>query len=785
MAIDHEDITYQLKDAPEFWYYTPCDDDKQPISPDTGTQLGLKRWQDRPYTLTQIAQMNGVVKAVAVLPAQSQTLVVDIDGHGADQTFEKHYPGRSLDDLPQTLTWTSGRPGRSGRAYLVPPSFRGQLRNKRKLKDKESPANGEVELLWNNCYAVVAGKHPNDRIGKEYVARGTGDSNGYYDWVPGCSPDECELAEVPEWLLQPLLKPDHSSAGRGFLSDKSRQVFQQQLQSNDDPNYDLVRAKDILLRHATDPDYDYDTWIMVGQVMHRIGYQTGKDAYCFQIWNEWSSRQESYSRPDSKTGECGENLCLAKWHSFDSSGDNARGFGSMLLWAQEEYGYQSPRREPESAGPKETTKTTEEEKVAELEQILQDLYAIEKKGDPNQRALRYHKRSQLYARRIQKDDVDREMLIMVANEYGLRIGENCSADESCFEERGLSTPITDQGQLIELIPGFLFAGKEALLNGASGLGKTVLLAGMSYCVATGTQFLDSPKGTPPELQGPTLWIGTDGGDGAHAMLVKYSKVLNPPDYSTWADNLTFWGADAKTKEKPWGVNVAGIHRLCTRLKQGHPSGKRYALVVIDTLKAVTREGKIDYCSPTMATVMALFQAIAAEYGATIVWAHHPTKSTAGQPQSIESSGGRADIYEVPDSVLQVLPAKRDGQKAVRMIVRKHRDGEGQDRSFDYVMDPHGGLFKVLEPESGTDVQLLDEIWSRNPAGISVKDLIALTGLSQSQVYAKFLTPFRKERWIQSKDGKFTLTKPGALKLLDSRPELAAEINAHFADGNAR
>ena len=83
MAIDREDITYQLKDAPEFWYYTPCDDDKQPISPDTGTQLGLKRWQDRPYTLTQIAQMNGVVKAVAVLPAQSQILVVDIDGHGA------------------------------------------------------------------------------------------------------------------------------------------------------------------------------------------------------------------------------------------------------------------------------------------------------------------------------------------------------------------------------------------------------------------------------------------------------------------------------------------------------------------------------------------------------------------------------------------------------------------------------------------------------------------------------------------------------------------------------
>ena len=108
------DATCQLQDAPEFWRFTPCNGNKVPINPGTGRPAN--DWQLNPYTLTDIATLNGNALAIGLMtgPA-SLTLCVDFDGPGSDQTF-KHHLHRSVDDLPETLAWKSGRPNRHQRA---------------------------------------------------------------------------------------------------------------------------------------------------------------------------------------------------------------------------------------------------------------------------------------------------------------------------------------------------------------------------------------------------------------------------------------------------------------------------------------------------------------------------------------------------------------------------------------------------------------------------------------------------------------------------------------------
>ncbi|KZR87713.1 hypothetical protein [Synechococcus sp. MIT S9504] len=52
----------------------------------------------------------------------SQTMAIDFDGVGSDQTFEQR-TGHKVSDLPDSISWTSQREGRHQAAYRVPMSF--------------------------------------------------------------------------------------------------------------------------------------------------------------------------------------------------------------------------------------------------------------------------------------------------------------------------------------------------------------------------------------------------------------------------------------------------------------------------------------------------------------------------------------------------------------------------------------------------------------------------------------------------------------------------------------
>ena len=77
-----------LAGAPEYWRFTPVGDAKVPVDPKSGK--AATGWQNNPYSLDQICSMNGVVKAVGLMTGVvSQTMAIDFDGPGSNQTFEQ------------------------------------------------------------------------------------------------------------------------------------------------------------------------------------------------------------------------------------------------------------------------------------------------------------------------------------------------------------------------------------------------------------------------------------------------------------------------------------------------------------------------------------------------------------------------------------------------------------------------------------------------------------------------------------------------------------------------
>ena len=720
-------------------------------------------WQKHPYSLFELLQLPFNYTGLGLMTGPvSNAMVLDLDGPGHERTF-LHHMKRELAALPPTVSWSSGRPHRHSRLYRVPAEWWGRITGGKEL-DLEGAS--KFELRAHGQQAVMVGKHPNDKItgapGEpcQKVGPGEGDGQGFYDWLEGSSPAVIEVADAPEWLLErwaELCTP----RGRQATSTEVRRPRK----SREELDYDLSRVSYLQQYFQPANEYsDYWTWLHIGMELHSLSCDCGDPWKLFAHWREWCSDMLNFDPAE----------CEEKWESFGRK-PGERTFASFIHRAQQHPKWVGPKPQErgDDARPAEDDEASKAEKIKE---IYADLYRLEKEGDPAQKHWRDYRRSQLLARRLNRDEIDQQLLMMAAAEHGLRIGEG---GQVVTRHRSLATATTAAGNYNELLPGFVHKGKDVLLFGASGSGKTLAGLAITYAVSSGhTPFLDMAEGTAPPDRGPALWIGSDGGEGAHAMVKDYAGMLQVSGRAHWDHNFTFWGADEETGEQPWGFNVAGIHRLCTELERGHPNGDRYAVIVLDTLKAVMDLGGINYTGPAMGTAMRLMQAIAAKYQAAAVWLHHPSKSNRGADTGISGSGGNSNIYEVPFAVHNLYKVPRQGHDHVtRWKVEKFRGNAG--RVFDYVLDRTNGLFEILKPETGTEADVLEAVFGHNDGGVSSTELADALNMQRKTLYNTWLTPLRKKGLIRTDRQRWYLDKAGALRLAELMPEKLDTINKAF------
>lgn len=120
-------------------------------------------------------------------------LFVDHDGESCDSLIERLSEQSVAEALPKTVAVTSRRTGRYQLIYRIPEQFWGAISTK-KLATGTQGEDGKPEQLefrWDGSQSVVAGYHP---------------TTGSYCWLPGQSPQECEVAAVPDWIIEQMLQ---------------------------------------------------------------------------------------------------------------------------------------------------------------------------------------------------------------------------------------------------------------------------------------------------------------------------------------------------------------------------------------------------------------------------------------------------------------------------------------------------------------------------------------------------------------------------------------------------
>ena len=273
-----------LDQIPPEWCLTPVDGQKSPYR---------KEWQSEPAISrkTLINEIkSGKAKGYGLRTGLSVTrdneqyylMAVDLDGGSAHRKMLELSGG---EELPRTVSFTSGRTGRSQHLFLVPAEFSNAIRTK-KYRTGVVGTDGEVEQLelrLKNLQSVLPPSvHP---------------TTGEYKWLEGCSPSETEVVIAPKWIVEKMLVETPKTQ---YQPPKNNQQQQRQF-----PRTDLEWA--ILYIEALNPTRvdDYEYWLKIGMSLHSTG-----DPGALQVWIDWSRRSSKYK----------DGVCEQKWASFNGSG---------------------------------------------------------------------------------------------------------------------------------------------------------------------------------------------------------------------------------------------------------------------------------------------------------------------------------------------------------------------------------------------------------------------------------------------------------------------------------
>jgi len=266
----------QLWSLPPDWQLVPVRG-KQPLG---------KGWNKHPYSPTQLIEWietghpcTGFGLLTGTPIGQDDcVLAVDQDGDAAGTALAALARGKPL---PQTATFTSGRPGRCQYLLRVPITIAPSIES-RKL-------NVGLELRWTSMISVLPPSiHP---LTKQP-----------YQWLPGHSPNEIAIAIAPDWLVGLMARRrSHSSS-----KQRSRSIASKHCHQGNESRFSMCpsqldRVAALLSRlHPCRAD-DYHEWIRVGMALY------SHSPALLPLWDDWSRRSSKY-----KPGEC-----ASKWATFN------------------------------------------------------------------------------------------------------------------------------------------------------------------------------------------------------------------------------------------------------------------------------------------------------------------------------------------------------------------------------------------------------------------------------------------------------------------------------------
>lgn len=246
-----------------------------------------------------------------------------------------------------------------------------------------------------------------------------------------------------------------------------------------------------------------------------------------------------------------------------------------------------------------------------------------------------------------------------------------------------------------LLPALMAKGCSYVLYAKQGAGKSILallLARAAVAAPTYNRFLDFGE-VPLEhwQQRRALYVASDGGVQSKADLRRYARNMKQDGEAWLEQSLDVLAATHANRAKRWRIELYHLHRLSELLDQAAAEGRPYALVVIDSLKAVAPPG-VRVSQQEIVDFVELVDAICHARGATVLYVHHQSKEG-------DTAQGAAGLLEMVHGVFRI---KLDENGQRQFCVEKTRLDIRGNRQIPYRITANGHLEILSASEQEDD-----------------------------------------------------------------------------------
>jgi RecA-family ATPase len=247
-----------------------------------------------------------------------------------------------------------------------------------------------------------------------------------------------------------------------------------------------------------------------------------------------------------------------------------------------------------------------------------------------------------------------------------------------------------------LIEGILRRGHKMLLAGPSKAGKSYLLIELAIAIASGSKWLSWRC-----AKGRVLYINLELADAS--CLNRFPDICNALDLPDgFTENIDIWNLRGK---------VIPMDKLAPKLiRRAQKCG--YTAIIIDPLyKIITGD---ENSADQMAKFFNLFDKVASELNAAVIYCHHHSKGAQGGKRSIDRSSGSGVFGRDPDAILDLTELdltedaiKQQKNKAVCDIAQRWLD-DWSDKPWREIVSQDNALVanklldaakNILSPES--------------------------------------------------------------------------------------
>lgn len=196
----------------------------------------------------------------------------------------------------------------------------------------------------------------------------------------------------------------------------------------------------------------------------------------------------------------------------------------------------------------------------------------------------------------------------------------------------LSEPVPEPPEIID---GVLRKGAKMICTGDSKSGKTCLLMNLAICIAEGWEWLGHQC-----MQGRVLYINMEVMQSDFETRYKsIYKTYGKPISDIGQDNFEYW--NLRGKAESLDKLAPKIIRRCRN--------KNYLAVVVDPIYKV--QGGDENSAEAIGKFCALFDKIAEDTGASMIYIHHHAKGAAGGKKVADRSSGSGVFSRDADAIV--------------------------------------------------------------------------------------------------------------------------------------